>query len=69
MVAKTVVSVGCDFGFEGVAVREGLPSAIVRGDQLRSRPGGGRNAGGVGCSAMEGAIHLPDQPLAGLVSL
>ena len=30
---------------------------------------GDRNAGGVGCSAMEGALQLPDQPLAGLVSL
>ena len=31
--------------------------------------GRGRNAGGVGCSAMEGAMQLPDQPFAGLVSL
>ena len=31
--------------------------------------GWGAKAGGVGCSAMEGAIQLPDQPFAGLVSL
>ena len=29
----------------------------------------GRDAGGAGCSALEGAMQRPDQPFAGLVSL